>query len=310
VHPRTSFSITVAQIRDADKTSQAPPVKCAAGLLRASRAVDRTDMASDTGMRFRFPAATSLLLVCAASSVCGQPTSAAAPGSAPPAMPEWLAPFPQAQAQRAAGTERSYTALAPTADVIAHYQQEMRAAGVAFTTQSDGIGVSIVASEGRASAVVQIRDDDGRSKVKVLFTFKPEPTPASGQAPTLPQAQPVVAQAQSAFPQGRQLPTSPLTRAPYVWIIQGYVVRGSSPTRYRVGYDHVPTLASGEGPLPLPAGATIVDVFPDKCAFWVRDQAGHSINFHRAKEALGTSLNPGAWSIYPIDCFGIQVYLR
>ena len=283
-------------------------MKCAAGLLGASGAVDRTDMAPNTGMHFHFRAETSLLLVCVALSVCGQPTSGVAPGSAPPAMPEWLAPFPQAQP--ATATEGSYTALAPTADVIAHYQQEMRAAGVAFKTQGDGIGVSILASEGRASAVVQIRDNGGRSKVKVSFTLKPEPTPASRQVSAMPQAQPVVAQAQPAFPQGRRLPTSPLTRTPYVWIIQAYVVRGSSPTRYRVGYDEVPTLASGEGPLPLAAGATIVDVFPDKCAFWVSDQAGHSFNFHIAKEALGTSLNPGAWSIYPIDCFGIQVYLR
>src|SRR5205809_7554190 len=87
----------IGQIRR--KTSQVPTVKCAAGLLRASRAVDRTDMAPNTGMHFRFPAATSLLLVCVALSVCGQPTSAVVPGSAPPAMPEWLAPFPQAQAQ-------------------------------------------------------------------------------------------------------------------------------------------------------------------------------------------------------------------
>jgi hypothetical protein len=94
--------------------------------------------------------------------------------------PDWLAPFPQMRDQSAAASgQGAYTALAPVAAVISHYEQHMRAAGVTFQTKSNGIGVSIEASADTISAVVRIREDDGSSKVNVSYALKPVPPPVS-----------------------------------------------------------------------------------------------------------------------------------
>lgn len=165
-----------------------------------------------------------LLLIWASVSAWGQQT-----------MPEWLAPFPQARDQSAAvATEitSSYTAPAQAADVIAHYERQMRTAGVTFKTQSDGIGVSIVASAERASAVVRTREDDGVSKVKVSYAVTPDKTAGLVLASSRPPSS-------SSPSSGRREPLSPYARVPYTWI-----------------------------------------------------------------------LNPGAWSVYPIKCSGIEVFLR
>src|SRR5580698_2636162 len=104
-------------------------------LLRSSRPSDVTVM----GTQRHFRVAVPLLLIWASVSTWGQQPA-----------PEWLAPFPQARDQSATASAMegasAYTALAHSADVIKHYEQEMRAAGVTFRTQSDGIGTSIVAS--------------------------------------------------------------------------------------------------------------------------------------------------------------------
>jgi hypothetical protein len=227
------------------------------------------------------------------------------------AMPEWLASFPKTQAPPASGADGSsiYTALAPPADVIAHYQEKMRAAGVGFKVQSDGIGVSIVASEGRGSAVVRIRDDGGQSSVRVLYTLKPPETAPTPPPATISTAV-ITVPAQPAFPGGRRAPTSPWTREPYTWILQTAALPGSSPIRYSAIVYDAPTDGGGKQPLALPAGATIIDVFNDKCAISFVDQAGHTLTFQNAKQAIGKVLGPGWWSMYPISCGGQSVYLR
>jgi hypothetical protein len=97
-----------------------------------------------------------LLLIWACLSAWGQQSSENVP-TPRLVMPEWLAPFAQARDQSATATSTesvsTYTALAHPAEVISHYQQQMRAAGVAFRTQSDGIGFSILASAEKLSAV-------------------------------------------------------------------------------------------------------------------------------------------------------------
>jgi hypothetical protein len=237
--------------------------------------------------------AISLLLICASVSIWGQQT-----------MPEWLAPFPQARDQSAAAVAAeitsSYTAPAQAADVITHYERQMRTAGVTFKTQSDGIGVSIVASAERASAVVRIREDDGVSKVKVSYALTADKTAGL-----------VLASSQPPSPSsGRRQPLSPYARVPYTWILQSVVVRGSKPTQYTASYYEAPTDGTALQPLLLPAGASIVDVVPQDCAFSVQDQAGHSFTFNQEGEAKGRILSPGAWSVYPMKCSGVDVFLR
>jgi hypothetical protein len=65
-----------------------------------------------------------------------------------------------------------------------------------------------------------------------------------------------------------------------------------------------------EEPLTLPAGAAIVGVFPDDCAFSVRDELGHSFTFRNEDEAKAKRLGPGTWSVYPLKCGGVNVFLK
>jgi hypothetical protein len=274
----------------------------------ASNTVDSIDMAPHRSTPFQ------LLLISASVSLWGQT-------SAPP-MPEWLSPFPEAEAQQLKPTEgsSSYTALAPAADVTTHYQKEMRDGGVAFKVQGDGIGLSIVATDGRLTAVVRVRDGGDRSNVKVTWAVKAESVPTAAAAPsavpvTPGQVQPIGSQPILTQPipghlQGQRAPLTPWTRTPYVWILESAALPGTSPARYTMGYYEAPTEAAAQRPLPLPAGATIIDIFPKDCSFSMHDQTARSLTFRSAKEALGQVIDPGAWSVHPITCRGIQVYLR
>jgi hypothetical protein len=281
-------------------------------MRRATAAVSREtadfpDM-TPTGLRTH-SAAFVLFLLCASLPAWGQG-----------AFPEWLAPFPQARDQTATSSSSegasSYTVLARPADVISHYEQQMRAAGAAFKAQSDGIGVSIVVSMARTSAVVRLREEDGVTKVKVSYAVTADP-PAS--APPVPSPVPAAASAlaQPAVPQqavpisgAKRAPLSPLARAPYTWILQSSIVRGSNPTKYNLMYYEAPTDRSVIEPIPLPAGAAIVDVLPDDCLFSMQDQAGHSFTFKKGEEAKAKGLAPGTWSLYPMKCSGVSVFLR
>jgi hypothetical protein len=261
-----------------------------------------------TGTQTRSRVVIPLLLIWASISTWGQQ---AGDNDLRPrlAMPEWLAPFPQARdlSAGAASAEvtASYTAPAQAADVITHYELQMRTAGVAFKTQSDGIGVSIVASAERVSAVVRIREDDGVSKVKVSYAVTPDKTAglvlAASQSQTAPpqRAIPVSLPASSSLAPGKRAPISPYARAPYAWILQSVVVRGSHPAKYTASYYQASTDGTALQPLPLPGGTSIVDVFPQDCAFSLQDQEGHSFTFNRADEAKGRELAPGAWSYIP-----------
>jgi hypothetical protein len=145
--------------------------------------------------------AISLLFVCASLAAWGQKNNVIVLPAPPPlATPEWLAPFPQALDQSAAGTSTqgtsAYTALASPADVISHYQHQMRTAGVTFGTKSDGIGISIEASAEKTSAVVRVREQDGATKVNVSFAVRQIQPPAPPKAPPRPSAQAIAANAQ------------------------------------------------------------------------------------------------------------------
>jgi hypothetical protein len=262
-----------------------------------------------------------LLLIGASLSAWGQPASENV-STANLAMPEWLAPFPQARDQSvtAVPTEGAsvYTALARPADVISHYEQQMRAAGVAFKTQGDGIGVSIVASAERLSAVIRIREAEDGSKVKVSYSLAPDKhaalLPANPQPANPPAANPwpqtPAPRQSSPISSGRRAPLSPFARTPYTWIMQSVIVRGSNPRKYTASYYEAPTDRTAEAPLALPAGASIIDVFPTDCMFSLQDQAGHSFTFKKAEEAMGRALAPGTWSLYPMKCSGIDIFLR
>lgn len=241
------------------------------------------------------------------------------------ALPEWLAPFPQARDQSASATAMegtaTYTALAGAAEVVQHYEQQLRAAGIDFKAQGDGIGVSIVVSAGKTSAVVRLHDDEGVTKVKVSYAVAPDQPPPSppilrqasvGRPAVAPPVTAAQAVAQRAVPvaSGRREPLSPLAHVPYRWILQSSIVRGTKPTQYAMSAYEAPTDGTVIGPLALPAGAVIVDVLPTDCEFILQDQAGHNFTYKKGEEAKAKGLGPGTWAVYPRKCGGVSIYLH
>jgi hypothetical protein len=281
-----------------------------AHLLFFCRTSDITDMAS-TGTRTHSGGLSPVLMLWASLCAWGQPAgeNAVTPHLA---IPEWLAPFPQArdQAEKAAAAEgaANYTAVAHSAAVVSYYEQQLRDAGLTFKTRNDGIGVSIEVSAEKISAVVRIREDGDVSKVKVSYALAQEKSVV--QPVQNPQA-PIPAVRQPApLSSSKREPTSPYTRAPYIWIMQSAIVRGSNPRKYSAIYFEAPTDRSVETPLTLPAGATIVDVFPDNCTFSLQNQDSHVLTFNQKEEALGKRLAPGTWLVYPMKCGGIDIFLH
>ena len=261
--------------------------------------------------------ARTILLLLASLAVWGQPAAGNSPPPLP--MPEWLTPFPHARDESAtsAPTEgvSNYTALGRTAEVVAYYQQQLRAAGIDFKAQSDGLGVSITAAKDEVSAVIRIRDYDDTSRVRVSYAIAhgQAQAPVSGsQRPlTRQQSQPIAPVPQPvAATAAKREPITPWTHVPYVWIMQSVIVRGSNPRKYTAAYYEAPTDRTIERPLDLPNGASIVDAVPDDCEFFLQDQAGHSITYKKAAEAKGQRLAPGSWSLYPVKCSGVDIYLH
>lgn len=76
----------------------------------------------------------------------------------------------------------------------------------------------------------------------------------------------------------------------WTWEIQSVAQRRGSEIKYSSFYYEASTDRSVEQPLTLPAGATIVGVFPDDRAFSVRDALGHSFTFRNEDEAKAKGL--------------------
>lgn len=103
----------------------------------------------------------------------------------------------------------------------------------------------------------------------------------------------------------------PPQRGTYRWIIQSVATHGSkSGKKYSSFYYESSSGRSVEEPLSLPGGGEIVGVFPDDCTFAVQDQLGHSVTFRNEDEAKAHGLGPGIWSVYPLRCGGIAVYVK
>jgi hypothetical protein len=116
----------------------------------------------------------------------------------PASLPDWLANFPKSSEVTTTATavtlDVSYSAPTEIDAVVAHYQAQMRTAGVTFAVSFDGIGNTISASTSDKSCVVRIRAGEVGSHVTVSCAPKLEATPSR---PTIPVAEvrlpPVVA---------------------------------------------------------------------------------------------------------------------
>ncbi len=109
--------------------------------------------------------------------------------------------------------------------------------------------------------------------------------------------------------QGSVLSSTP-PRGAWRWAIQS-VAGGSGPnTKYSSFYYEAATDRSVERPLNLTVGGTIVGVFPNDCTFSVRSDLGDAFTFRDEPEAKGKTLGPGAWSVYPLKCSGVVVFIK
>lgn len=244
---------------------------------------------------------------------------AAGAGLAVCGEPQWMAPFPQHRDLTSTDDGISnYVALAPSAQVISYYEQRMREAGAEFKAQNDGIGVSIVWKDGKESAVLQVREIDGVTTVRTSYAVTPDPPPAPVQVAAAPVAQPqrqalaptpvAAAPAPAAAP--KAAPKSPNTKSEYKWVLKSTRVTGAVPAKYHGTYLDAATETTAAKALSLPKGATVVDVSPMDCTFNMEDTAKHFLTYRKGDKALGADLMPGTWSVFPMRCTSISVYLN
>ena len=106
-------------------------------------------------------------LVLAASLLSGQ--------TADLALPQWLIPYPGATAVPSGSStlvESSYTAAAKPEDVSQHYTKLLASRGVAFHVNSDGLGTAIRVSAPECDLLIQMRESDSGTGVKVSCASK------------------------------------------------------------------------------------------------------------------------------------------
>jgi hypothetical protein len=138
------------------------------------------------------------VLLAAGVSICLFPAAAqsASPNPARFELPAWLAALPSARDEQintgADEINSSYRlAQAPT-EVAASYRQRLKKADIRFSESFDGIGAVIHCSEGKASCVIQIRERDDGTAVKVSYSPNAAPAESTFVMPTESQTPTVV----------------------------------------------------------------------------------------------------------------------
>ena len=103
------------------------------------------------------------------------------PGPPPLVLPDWLSPFPRTSnaASQATPTElnASYDAPAPPPDIVAYYEGQLHAAGIAFQTSAAGDSAIVEISAGKKAATVRIRAGNGGARVEVNYRVRRAPPP-------------------------------------------------------------------------------------------------------------------------------------
>jgi hypothetical protein len=124
----------------------------------------------------------------------GQSTPVLSPSSQALKLPAWLAPAPDARDEHFhAGTDEvssSYQVQKSTADVLAYYRTQLQKAEVRFSSSFDGIGAVLRCSEGKASCVIQIRERDEGTSVRVSYSPNEAPAQPSFVVPPPPVSAP------------------------------------------------------------------------------------------------------------------------
>jgi hypothetical protein len=117
----------------------------------------------------------------------------------------------------------------------------------------------------------------------------------------------------SVAPQASSVSAAPSVAAPadkWSWVIQSVAVQQDSKTKYSSFYYEAATDRSVEKPLTLTAAAAVVGVFPGDCTFSVSNESGKSVTFRNEAEAKAKGLGAGTWSVSPLSCSGVAVFLK
>jgi len=89
--------------------------------------------------------------------------------------PPWLAPFPACTSTgavtSATSNESSYSTTASVAEVVAHFEQQFKNAGLVFQSNYDGLGTTIRVQAPQRAALVQIREADSGVSIKTMFVI-------------------------------------------------------------------------------------------------------------------------------------------
>jgi len=236
------------------------------------------------------------------------------PGPPPLELPAWLAPVAgnlhRADKNTPEEATSSYVTQAPPSEVVAHYEAKLRAAGISFETRPDESGTAIEANSGPYLGTVRIQPADGGAHVDVHYARKPAPRPASQPAATTVAASaPPRAQAPADDGPRRWYEATPRKGEEWKWALQS-VKFGAKNPKYTYFYYEKATGRSVETLLSLPEGGEIIHVFPVDCEFFIQDENGRQIRFKKAQEALGRTVGPGNWMVYPVNISGVVVYIR
>jgi hypothetical protein len=100
---------------------------------------------------------------------------------------------------------------------------------------------------------------------------------------------------------------TPRSRDEWQWVIQSVATGTGAEIKYTNYYYEQATGRSVNQLLPLPDGGVIVHVFPD-AGFYLEDDNGNSVKFGNSKDAIGKTVAPGNWTVYPIKVSGVDVY--
>jgi hypothetical protein len=137
--------------------------------------------------------------------------------------------------------------------------------------------------------------DDGAKEVS---QYTPSP---SNLAPQIPSA--------TTDPTGDRLSVhAPANK--WSWVIQSVAAPQDSKIKYTSFYYEAATDRTVEKPLTVPTGVAVVGVFPDDCTFSVSNELGKSFTFRNEAEAKAKGLGPGTWSVTPLNCGGVAVFLK
>jgi hypothetical protein len=144
-------------------------------------------------IRFRMAVSVAggvLSALVVAGAQTAPPASPGSPVAQTLELPAWLAAHPGARNEQiqagADEVDSSYRVSQPPAEVISHYREQLRKSVIPFGTSFDGMGSVIRGSVEKASYIIQIREREEGTFVKVSYSPNAAPAQAAFLVPLTP----------------------------------------------------------------------------------------------------------------------------